>query len=725
MIKPSAAFNLTQIIESLDSSASSVKENPLKSTVEGEHFSVTLAAAMAQVGEVKAGTEVAALSEVGKSLPLSSLPPWHIQEHSAGNTEINARANFANMGEKRINNLHILDEISEDQEPVTGSESVAELKLQTVRFVNGRKVLTSLVHLDDVDLDNFPVPVLSENSGRGLYAENKFTEEQDIDSNYSPSKEYKSKPYDSKLNSLPLLWEDQKIQQKYDDNKMSLAGRMAIAHNKQVNINEVTKKELIDTNHQLEVKNTINKKDLLEVSIPVLAEVMQKFQSFIQDPSNKSSFNVNEDSLELMTSPVQKTEDASSPKDMFGLTEQQMNNLREYLRKNIELTSDARLFQNYEEFTKSSLDAQATKNYLAHMNVAEIDATASENSNFTEQAHSKPINEIIAQSGQMESKVQTEQQMNNLREFLGKNLEITNDARFLQNFEEFTNSNLGAQAIKKYLAHINVADMDTTASLNSNRTEQASFKPMNETVAHSVQMESKVQPAHVGVVSTTVNISEERFTGFIPPSNSTTTNSPISLKGYSSNDGFNYAKQTDEQTANIAGINNSQDFAIEAEIGMTQRYEAREIYAQAQSTQNLSSIQRFATAQFGEQLMSLVAREIKIPQQDGVDFLRIEITPPELGDLEIELKKQGKDLEVRILASTEAVADTIKENSSVLKNILVNQEFSRVQVNVDTSKREHANQQGQEDTREGKKEKQTEQRYVKIRIRDGVIDTFV
>ena len=710
MIKPSAAFNLTQIIESLDSSASSVKENPLKSTVEGEHFSVTLAAAMAQVGEVKAGTEVAALSEVGKSLPLSSLPPWHTQEHSAGNAEINTRPNFANMGEQRINNLHILDEISEDQEPVTGSESVAELKLQTVRFMNGRKVLTSLVHLDDVDLDNFPVPVLSENSGRGLYAENKFTEEQDID---------------SKLNALPLLWEDQKIQQKYDDNKMSLAGRMAIAHNKQVNINEVTKKELIDTNHQLEVKNTINKKDLLEDSIPVLAEVMQKFQSFIQDPSNKSSFNVNEDSLELMTSPVQTAADASSPKDMFGLTEQQMNNLREYLRNNIEITSDARLFQNFEEITKSSQGAQATKNYLAHMNIAEIDPTASENNNFTEQAHSKPINEIIAQSGQMESKVQTEQQMNNLREFLGKNLEITNDARFLQNFEEFTNSNLGAQAIKKYLAHINVADMDTTDPLNSNRTERANFKPMNETVAHSVQTESKVQPAHVGVVSTTVNISEERFTGFIPPSNSTTTNSPISLKGYSSNDGFNYAKQTDEQTANIAGINNSQDFAIEAEIGMTQRYEAREIYAQAQSTQNLSSIQRFATAQFGEQLMSLVAREIKIPQQDGVDFLRIEITPPELGDLEIELKKQGKDLEVRILASTEAVADTIKENSSVLKNILVNQEFSRVQVNVDTSKREHANQQGQEDTRGGKKEKQTEQRYVKIRIRDGVIDTFV
>jgi len=409
MIKPSAAFNLTQIIESLDSSASSVKENPLKSTVEGEHFSVTLAAAMAQVGEVKAGTEVAALSEVGKSLPLSSLPPWHTQEHSAGNAEINTRPNFANMGEQRINNLHILDEISEDQEPVTGSESVAELKLQTVRFVNGRKVLTSLVHLDDVDLDNFPVPVLSENSGRGLYAENKFTEEQDIDSNYSPSKEYKSKPYDSKLNALPLLWEDQKIQQKYDDNKMSLAGRMAIAHNRQVNINEVTKKELIDTNHQLEVKNTINKKDLLEDSIPVLAEVMQKFQSFIQDPSNKSSFNVNEDSLELMTSPVQTTADASSPKDMFELTEQQMNNLREYLRNNIEITSDARLFQNFEEITKSSQGVQATKNYLAHLNIAEIDATASENSNLTEQAHSKPINEIIAQSGQMESKVPTEQ----------------------------------------------------------------------------------------------------------------------------------------------------------------------------------------------------------------------------------------------------------------------------------------------------------------------------
>ena len=49
MIKPSAAFNLTQIIESLEISASSVKENTLNSGVEGEHFSVALAAAMAHV----------------------------------------------------------------------------------------------------------------------------------------------------------------------------------------------------------------------------------------------------------------------------------------------------------------------------------------------------------------------------------------------------------------------------------------------------------------------------------------------------------------------------------------------------------------------------------------------------------------------------------------------------------------------------------------------------
>ena len=618
MIKPSAAFNLTQIIESLEISASSVKENTLKSELEGEHFSVALAAAMAHVREESVGTEVAALSEVGKSLPLSILPQWNTKEQFVGNARTLAHLNLANVSEKIIAQSQAMSESHEEQVQGAGSEIQAELKLQTVRFLNGRKVLTSFV-----DLDN--CPELSENSGGDLYAEKK-----DIDSNNTHSRQLKPLQYDSQLKSLPLWWENQKIQP--TDTDMSLAGRMALAHSKQVNIDEVTNKAPIKTVRELKIKGLKNQKDSLDPNISLLTEVMQKFQSFNQAASLTSHFNDKKHSLDLVANPVPATLNAVGSKDSLSLTEQQIAMLREYIS----------------------------------MNSEKID-----------------------------------------------------DASFKKDFEVFTNSSLGTQVIRNLAAFMNSTDIDDSASMNSKLGTEANQKHIDESIAQLQRTESKVQSAHIKLESTAAYLPEERFNNLIVAHNGS-----ANSKSKSSDNGINHGGHVGKPISMISDVNNSQVFTTATEIGMTQ-HQAREVSSQAKSTQNSFYTQGMAKPQLGEQLMSIVAREIHIPEQDGVDLLRIEITPPDLGDLEIEIRKQGKDLEVSILASTDAAADTIKDHSSVLKNMLGNQEFSRVQVNVDISKREHSNQQGQGSTREGNKEKQQEQRYVKIRIHDGVLDTFV
>jgi len=688
MIKPSAAFNLTQIIESLEISASSVKENTYNSGVEGEHFSVALAAAMAHVREEFVGTEAAALSEVGKSLPLSISQQWNTKEQFVGNARSPAHLNLANVSEKIIAQSQAMSESHEEQVQGAGSEIQAELKLQTVRFLNGRKVLTSFV-----DLDNYPE--LLENTGGDFYAEKK-----DIDSNNTHGRQLKPLQYDSQLKSLPLWWENQKIQP--TDTDMSLAGRMALAHSKQVNIDEVTNKEPIKTVRELKIKELKNQNDSFDPNISLLTEVMQKFQSFNQAASLTSHSNDKKHSLDLVANPVRATLNAVGSKDSLSLTEQQIAMLREYISMNLEKIDDASFKKDFEVFTNSSLGTQVIRNLAAFMNSTDIDDSASMNSKLGTEANQKHIDESFAQLQRTESNVQS------------AHFELESTAAYLR--EERFNSSIPAY---NGSANSNSTDIDDSASMNNKLGTEANQKHIDESIAQLPRTESKVQSAHIELESTAAYLPEESSSGLIPDFNGS-----ANSKSKSSDNGFKHAGHVGKPIAMISDVNNSQVFTTATEIGMTQ-HQAREVSSQAQSTQNSFYTQGMAKPQLGEQLMSIVAREIKIPEQDGVDLLRIEITPPDLGDLEIEIRKQGKDLEVSILASTDAAADTIKDHSSVLKNMLGNQEFSRVQVNVDISKREHSNQQGQGSTKEGNKEKQQEQRYVKIRIHDGVLDTFV
>lgn len=662
MIKPSAAFNLTKIIESLDVSASSVSENTLKSGVEREQFSVAFASAMDQVREKTMGAKAAALSESGKSLPLSSLPQRITKEELVGNTETISLLKLDKIDEKGTKKIHINGDSHEREMSKTESEIHTEFKLQTVRFMNGRKVLTSIV--DQVEL-----PELS-----GNYKSDLYTVFDDIDQNYSPSVEIKSLPQDPQLKLLPLWWQKQNIPKVEQYDNVSLAGRMAVAHSKKANINAVLNKEPTQTSEEITLNRSKHQKDDLGPYMPELTEVIQRFQSFIQANVSKSNFGVKENSVNLVASSAESNLNAARSKNGLGFTEQQMSRLREYISDNLKLRDvmdNARFERNFEVFANSNLGQQSIQKLAAAMNGTVIGITPSTNSNLDQQS----IQNLAAA---MKS----------------AGIDITASM----------NSNLGAQVIK----NLETA-MKKTDTINK----------YDEHIAQYARTESIEQPIQINQKATPAFLLDKRFASLMPANNG----SRQSLENIDNN-GFNQAVHVQKPAATISGANTSQPLAFSTNLGMTQ-HQTNEGGVQAQSTYAPFYNQEMSRLQFGEQLIKIVAREIEVPQQDGVDSLRIEITPPDLGDLEIELRKQGKDLLVRILASTEAAAEAIKDHSTVLKNLLGNHDLSRVQVNVDIDKREHSSRQEQGHTKEGDLEKKHEQRFVKVRIHDGVIDTFV
>jgi len=572
MVNQNVSFNLTQIIESLDVSPSSVSENVINSGAGGEQFSMVFATAIEQVREQNEGIEAAVLSKSGKNLPLSGFQRHNVEEELARNAGTLTALNQSIIDGKVSHEIQVKKGAQEEQVQEADSEVSTEFKLHTVRFMNGRKVLTSIVDQGDL-------PELSENYNSDLH-----TVEDDIFPNYSSSVEIKSLLQDAQFKSLPLWWQKQNIQSVDHDKEVSLAGRMAVSHGKQASITAVTNKKPIATTDKIALNSS----------------------KYIEDASDSNMSELA--GLDVVESLKR-----------LGLSEKEMNRLREYISDNPEI------------------------------------------------------------------------------------LEVTDNAMAARIYEVFSDSNLGKQVNQNLPTAMNSTDISNAASMNSNLIAQ-----VTKNLEEAMNVTNKIE---------TIVEQDESMAGLMVAKKG-------SIKSMEAINSFDQPAHVEKSTATIFGTNASQYSEFSTNLGMTQHQES-EVSTQAIDTKASFFSQGVTRPQFGEQLMRIVAREIDIPKQDGIDTLRIEITPPDLGDLEIELRKQGKELEVRILASTEAAADAIKDHSSVLKNILGNQDFSRVQVNVDIGKREHSSQQEQGDAKQGDPDVKHEQRFVKVRIHDGVIDTFV
>jgi len=626
MVNQNVSFNLTQIIESLDVSPSSVSENVINSGAGGEQFSMVFATAIEQVREQNEGIEAAVLSKSGKNLPLSGFQRHNVEEELARNAGTLTALNQSIIDGKVSHEIQVKKGAQEEQVQEADSEVSTEFKLHTVRFMNGRKVLTSIVDQGDL-------PELSENYNSDLH-----TVEDDIFPNYSSSVEIKSLLQDAQFKSLPLWWQKQNIQSVDHDKEVSLAGRMAVSHGKQASITAVTNKKPIATTDKIALNSS----------------------KYIEDASDSNMSELA--GLDVVESLKR-----------LGLSEKEMNRLREYISDNPDTDEIALNSSKYiEDASDSNMSELAGLDFV----------------------------ESLKRLGL------SEKEMNRLREYISDNpeiLEVTDNAMAARIYEVFSDSNLGKQVNQNLPTAMNSTDISNAASMNSNLIAQ-----VTKNLEEAMNVTNKIE---------TIVEQDESMAGLMVAKKG-------SIKSMEAINSFDQPAHVEKSTATIFGTNASQYSEFSTNLGMTQHQES-EVSTQAIDTKASFFSQGVTRPQFGEQLMRIVAREIDIPKQDGIDTLRIEITPPDLGDLEIELRKQGKELEVRILASTEAAADAIKDHSSVLKNILGNQDFSRVQVNVDIGKREHSSQQEQGDAKQGDPDVKHEQRFVKVRIHDGVIDTFV
>jgi flagellar hook-length control protein FliK len=131
--------------------------------------------------------------------------------------------------------------------------------------------------------------------------------------------------------------------------------------------------------------------------------------------------------------------------------------------------------------------------------------------------------------------------------------------------------------------------------------------------------------------------------------------------------------------------------------------------------------------EFADTLLGFAAEQIEIPEQGAVTRLRLEVSPPELGNLEIEVTQGPDVLDIRIIASDEAAAATLRDSEHVMRELLSRNDSSRVTIGIDVSTRDSGDGRRREpesepDTAPGK----SRSRQVKIRLNnDNNFDIYV
>jgi len=131
--------------------------------------------------------------------------------------------------------------------------------------------------------------------------------------------------------------------------------------------------------------------------------------------------------------------------------------------------------------------------------------------------------------------------------------------------------------------------------------------------------------------------------------------------------------------------------------------------------------------EFANSLLSFATEQLEIPEQGAVTRLRLEVSPPELGNLEIEVTQGLDSLDVRIFASDEAAAATLRESEHVMRDLLSRNDATRITIGIDVSARDGGNGRPREQGRtQDHAPRKPDARLVKIRLnQDNNFDIYV
>jgi hypothetical protein len=131
--------------------------------------------------------------------------------------------------------------------------------------------------------------------------------------------------------------------------------------------------------------------------------------------------------------------------------------------------------------------------------------------------------------------------------------------------------------------------------------------------------------------------------------------------------------------------------------------------------------------EFANSLLSFATEQLEIPEQGAVTRLRLEVSPAELGNLEIEVTQGLDSLDVRIVTSDEAAAATLRESENVMRDLLSRNDSTRITISIDVSARDGGNGRPREQGRaQDHAPRKPDTRLVKIRLnQDNNFDIYV
>jgi flagellar hook-length control protein FliK len=131
--------------------------------------------------------------------------------------------------------------------------------------------------------------------------------------------------------------------------------------------------------------------------------------------------------------------------------------------------------------------------------------------------------------------------------------------------------------------------------------------------------------------------------------------------------------------------------------------------------------------EFADTLLNFATEQLELPEQGAVTRLRLEVSPPELGNLEIEVTQGADSLDVRIFARDDAAVATLRESEHVMRELLTRNDSTRITIGIDVATRDGSSgRRREQEPDQAPPQDKPEARMVKIRLnQDNNFDIYV
>jgi len=131
--------------------------------------------------------------------------------------------------------------------------------------------------------------------------------------------------------------------------------------------------------------------------------------------------------------------------------------------------------------------------------------------------------------------------------------------------------------------------------------------------------------------------------------------------------------------------------------------------------------------EFADTLLNFATEQLELPEQGAVTRLRLEVSPPELGNLEIEVTQGADSLDVRIFARDDAAVATLRESEHVMRELLTRNDSTRITIGIDVATRDGSSgRRREQEPDQAPPQDKPEARMVKIQLnQDNNFDIYV